>query len=207
MFPTKQITLSTLDIAEAVGKPHSEVYRDTEKILTELGRFSRPVLVGNSKCFVVSKKDAMNIAAGYSAIVRDRLLTYIEELEQQLRPKTLQHTYIQRLENNYMQVPAGYFSVLTEVFSVFHEHKVRLEHLNQDKHPDVSAGQMFARHLKDNNIDTQYIMYPHNTGRTIQNVRAYPEAFLPLFRRFLREHWFDSKGKNFIDQTKLLEHK
>jgi len=198
-----EVEISTLAIADAIGQPHTEVISTTRRVMRELGRQYPPEYVQGIRTYKLTKRDAIIVAASLDAQRLNELLDRIEELERRLnnslrkRP-TLQNSYLKRLEDNYKQLPVGYFSVLAELATVLNENNYGVEDIDKDSHPDTSAGQVFANYLKKQGRETRYVFYMHDTGKAVIKARAYPESLLPEFRQFMREIWFPKHAHKFL---------
>jgi len=157
--------------------------------------------------YLVPKDEALMLAMQFDDATRRKIVKHIKELESRVnKVTTLENTYAERLEHNYMQVPVGYFSVMTEVHKVFHEHKLSFADFNVNRHPDKSAGRHFSTYLKNQEGDFDHVTYPHYTGRFSAQAKAYPEEYLPLFRKFLRQIWFPKYGMEYIKTREVLSH-
>jgi len=195
-----ELEVSTLTIADTLNKPHRDVFNRTRVTLNDLNREHRLSVIDGITVYLLTKRDATNVAASLDPKRLDILLQKIEELEARVNQprQTLQNTYLKRLEDNYRKLPVGYFSVLTEMLTVFNEHGVSIDDLAPNKHPDVSAGQVFAKYLKDEEVEARYIFYMHDTGKAQIQAKAYPEALLPDFRAFMRAVWYPKHSHKFL---------
>lgn len=99
--PGNTVTLSTREIADLTGKQHQHVIRDTKRMLSDLGfdasTFGRIYLDGSNRQqteYVMGQDLVITLLAGYSAPLRYRVVTRLQELENVSRhlvviPKTL----------------------------------------------------------------------------------------------------------------------
>src|ERR1039458_3175262 len=77
--------------------------------------------------------------------------------------------------------------------------------------PDISQGRMFSRMLREElNVDTDAMPYYHHhfeDGR-ILSARAYPEKYLPAFRKHMREVWIPQRSADYFRERdqKALQH-
>lgn len=103
---TKDIKMTSLDIAEITGKQHAHVMRDIRNEIKELGENVGLSIFGESSyknkqnkaqpCFTFGKGGAMQLALKYDAKTRYRVIKRIEELEGQGKQK-LPSTYKEAL--------------------------------------------------------------------------------------------------------------
>jgi len=101
--------------------------------------------------------------------------------------------HLQRYVINNDQVPAGYFSILSELSIML---IAPLENagyrLPPDMVPDISSGRIFCKWLRDKrDIDTNLLpVYFHRfpDGRVVP-AKLYPEDLLADFRKHVREVW------------------
>jgi hypothetical protein len=101
-------------------------------------------------------------------------------------------------------VPDGYFSMLTEMVQAIIAPMEQAGYtLPERMLPDISSGRMFSHLLREElGVDTDAMpSYSHHfeDGRVVR-ARAYPEEYLPAFRRFLRERWIPEKSISYFRQ-------
>lgn len=99
--PSNTVTMSSREIADLTGKQHQHVIRDTKRMLGDLGldasTFGRIYLDGSNRQqteYVMGQDLVITLLAGYSAPLRYRVVTRLQELENVSRqlvtiPKTL----------------------------------------------------------------------------------------------------------------------
>ena len=99
--PSNTVTMSSREIAELTGKQHQHVGRDIKRMLGDLGfdasTFGRIYLDSLNRQqteYVLGQELVITLLAGYSAPLRYRVVTRLQELENVLRqvvtiPKTL----------------------------------------------------------------------------------------------------------------------
>ena len=99
--PSNTITMSSREIAELTGKQHQHVVRDTKRMLGDLdldaSNFGRIYLDGQNRQqteYVLGQDLVITLLSGYSAPLRYRVVTRLQELENVSRhtvtiPKTL----------------------------------------------------------------------------------------------------------------------
>lgn len=103
---TKDIQMTSLDIAEIVGKKHQHVMRDIRNEIKEMGEEIGQSIFGQSSyinkqnkkqpCYEFGKDGAMQLSLKYDAKTRYRVIKRIEELENQGN-KQLPGTYKEAL--------------------------------------------------------------------------------------------------------------
>lgn len=107
--------------------------------------------------------------------------------------------HIRRYVANQRNVPAGHFSVLTEIIlGLIGPMEANGYTLPEKMWPDISQGQMFARWLRDEKgVDTdQMPTYPHEfeDGRRSCQAKAYPNEWLAEFRQHFTQVWLPERG-------------
>lgn len=111
--------------------------------------------------------------------------------------------HLRRYVANYLNVPAGHFSVLTELTQLLvaplEAHGYTLpEHL----WPDISTGRMFCGYLrKSHGINTDSLptyMHFFEDERPPVPAKAYPDELLAPFRKHFREVWFPEKANKYF---------
>ena len=96
-FGNNELTMTSLQIAEHTGKRHDHVMRDIEKLLNDLDmglpRFEETYIHPQNNqeypCYRLPIKLTHNLILGYSAKMRQDVLDYIEELENEKQSKEL----------------------------------------------------------------------------------------------------------------------
>lgn len=118
--------------------------------------------------------------------------------------------FYDRVSLNYHTVPAGYFSVFKELADFFVT-LIRAGAKLGDKFvPDISVGQMWAKHWQAENLDVIYgerIKYEHNypsyfpqAASNPQQPYCYPDDALAEFRKWLREQYIPHRLPNYLNQ-------
>ncbi len=90
--PTNAETMSSLQIAELTGKQHKSILRDI-RILLEQGVTQHNFVPSEYKdttgrtlpCYNLTKKGCLILASGYNAILREKIIDRLEELETEKR--------------------------------------------------------------------------------------------------------------------------
>lgn len=111
--------------------------------------------------------------------------------------------HLRRYVANQRNVPAGHFSVLTEMTLVL---IAPLEaagyQLPEKLWPDISQGIMFARYLREEfEVDTTGLpTYRHDfeDGRQPVQAKAYPNSYLPAFREHFAEVWLPQRAEAYF---------
>lgn len=110
--------------------------------------------------------------------------------------------HIQRYLANRSQIPPTHFSILNEmVFALIAPLEGAGYTLPDNMVPDISAGLMFSRWLRDEKgIDTNALpTYPHTypDGRTFP-ARLYPNSVLADFRDYFHKTWLPQKAADYF---------
>ena len=95
---SNDVKMTSLDIAEVIGKRHDHVLRDIRNEIKELGENVAQPIFGESTyldknnqerpCYEFGKDGAMQLALKYDASTRYKVIKRIEELENSPQPKT-----------------------------------------------------------------------------------------------------------------------
>lgn len=125
---------------------------------------------------------------------------------QNIVPDSWKHFHDRLILNS---VPLGYFSVFRETADLVVS-AIR-EGLIVDSHtvPDISAGKIWARYWKDQNLSSTYgnsIKYPHEYPEYFPQAQAndvikaslYPIDALGLFRRWFQSKYLPEKFPNYL---------
>lgn len=104
--------------------------------------------------------------------------------------------------------PDGYFIVFNEITGIAVDLINAGLTVNDKTMPDISVGSLWGRYWTDNNLDAQYgerikwdHYYPDYYPQAASNPQtpwAYPDAALPLFRRWLRHQYLPTKFPAYI---------
>lgn len=104
--------------------------------------------------------------------------------------------------------PTGYFIVFNEMSGVTVDLITAGLTVNDKTIPDISVGQTWAAHWKANNLSEEYgerveflHYYPKyfpQASSNPQDAKAYPDAALPEFRRWIREEYLPTKFPSYI---------
>ena len=201
----EKLTMNSQEMADLVKVKHEAMRNQIRSDLNQSEEVDDPFAYFDKATgqFNLPRHLVYLVVSGFSVSMRERILrrwAYLEE--QQLKRNvitTKQNTFLARLEQNRHQAPVGYFSVLDEVHRVFHDFGYSLDDIDPNRHPDNSAGTVFSTYLKNTkNVDLDIITYPHNTGKAIVYPKAYPEEYLHIFLKFLREDWFPKHGSKYV---------
>lgn len=111
--------------------------------------------------------------------------------------------HLRRYLANQGNVPAGHFSILTELTLCLVAPLEALGYRLPEKlWPDISSGKMFAKFLRDEHgVDTNALpTYVHvfEDQRAAVQAKAYPEELLPHFRRHFREVWLPKRAADYF---------
>jgi hypothetical protein len=121
--------------------------------------------------------------------------------------------HVRRYVTNQRNVPAGHFSVLTEMtLGLIGPLEADGYTLPESMWPDISQGLIFSRWLREEkNIETSSLpTYTHEfeDGRKPCQARACPNDLLADFRRHFTEEWLPKHGLRYFSERdpKALEH-
>ena len=120
--------------------------------------------------------------------------------------------FVDRFHLNQRQVPAGYFSVISEMFVIAYALLEREGYVlpkkgaqGQDISPDGSVGSYFSKWLKENYpaIAAQASTYTHifPDGRRIPGVKAYPNHTLGMFRDYVINTWMREHAPKYFKRV------
>lgn len=120
--------------------------------------------------------------------------------------------FVDRFHLNQKQVPAGYFSVISELFVVAYALLEREGYIlpkkgaqGQNVSPDVSVGKLFASWLNENYpaLANIHIEYTHlfQDGRQIPGCRAYPNSMLGIFRDYVITIWMREHAPRYFKRV------
>ena len=100
------------------------------------------------------------------------------------------------------KVPPGYFSIFQETIVLVSELETAGYVLPDNAIPDISIGKCWANYLRSEKINPNDIAvsYPHQYPgwKHTVDANAYPEKFLPEFRRWFRETYKPTKLPNYL---------
>lgn len=91
----KEIKMTSLELAEVVGKQHAHVMRDIRNEIDSLGEIGQSIFGETSykdqwnreqPCYSFGKDGAMQLALKYDAVTRRKVILKLEELEKQQIP-------------------------------------------------------------------------------------------------------------------------
>lgn len=119
-------------------------------------------------------------------------------------PKALPF-HLRRYVMNQNNVPAGHFSILTEmVFALIGPLEAHGYRMPESMWPDISQGLMFCKYLRDaHGVETDKLpTYTHvfEDGRAPVQAKAYPEDLLVPFRKYIREVWMPQRAIAYFQQ-------
>lgn len=124
------------------------------------------------------------------------------------KPKAELPYHLRRFVANYQNIPAGHFSVLSELTQVLIGPLEMAGYTIPEKlMPDISSGRMFCKWLRDKfGIDTDSLptyVHVYEDGRRV-NAKAYPEKLLAEFRRHFREEWLPLRAVEYFTERDPL---
>jgi len=137
------------------------------------------------------------ISARFAVQVAKWVYEWMTEGAPRTKPELPYH--LRRYLANFMNVPVGHFSILTELTqALIAPLEVMGYTLPERLWPDISEGRMFAQWLRDecgiepNELPTY--LHEYEDGRQPRYARAYPERLLGEFRRHFREVWLPTRA-------------
>jgi hypothetical protein len=112
--------------------------------------------------------------------------------------------HLRRYLKNRAGVRDGHFSMLSEMIHAIIAPMEEAGYILPERLlPDISSGKMFSSLLQlELGVDTDAMpSYDHyfEDGRVVR-ARAYPEEYLPAFRKFMRERWIPEKSISYFRQ-------
>lgn len=111
--------------------------------------------------------------------------------------------HLRRYVANQSNVPAGHFSVLTEmILALVAPLEAAGYQLPEKLWPDISQGKMFAKYLREEfAVETDCLpTYPHDfeDGRLSVRAKAYPNSYLSAFREHFAEIWLPQRAEAYF---------
>ncbi|MFI0844468.1 KilA-N domain-containing protein [Mesorhizobium sp. IMUNJ 23232] len=142
---------------------------------------------------------AIHLAQWCSAEFAVKLSQWVYEwMSGKGRPARAEMPYhLRRYVANHQNVPAGHFSILTELTqALIAPLEIMGYTLPEHMVPDISHGLMFCKWLRSKGVDTDTLpkyWHTYEDGRRIQ-AKAYPERLLADWRRHFREEWLPHRA-------------
>ncbi|WP_458094757.1 KilA-N domain-containing protein [Roseomonas sp. WA12] len=120
-------------------------------------------------------------------------------------PKPSMPFHLRRYVANSQNVPKGHFSVLNEItLGLIAPMESQGYTLPESLWPDISQGKMFANYMKSVHGVTaeDCLTYPHvfEDKRPTVQARAYPDEFLPAFRKHFVEVWIPQRALDYFKE-------
>ncbi len=120
--------------------------------------------------------------------------------------------FVDRFHLNQKQVPAGFFSVISELFVVAYALLEQEGYVLPQKgahgetiSPDISVGKMFSAWIGKSHPDVikHTAEYTHifPDGRKIAGVRAYPNSMLGVFRDYVINIWMREQAPKYFKRV------
>jgi KilA-N domain len=191
------------ELSADIGIPISELVQSVRGGFPELqGTWVHPHVAVNLATWL-SPKFAVQVAKW--------VYEWMTEGAPRTRPELPYH--LRRYLANYLNVPEGHFSILTELTqALIAPLEVFGYTLPEHLWPDISEGRMFAQWLRDecgiepNDLPTY--LHEYEDGRQPRYARAYPERLIGDFRRHFREVWLPLKAAAYfkVRDPKALEY-
>jgi len=160
----------------------------------------------------VHHKVAIHLAQWLSPRFAVQVSTWVYEWMTLGAPQTKPELpfHLRRYIKNYQNVPAGHFSVLTEVTLVLIAPLEFMGYtLPESMWPDISQGKMFAKWLRNHGIepnDLPTYLHEFEDERPSVRAKAYPESLLAEFRAYIRNVWMPTRAMDYFknrDKTAL----
>lgn len=120
------------------------------------------------------------------------------------KPRAELPYHLRRYMANHGNLPAGHFSVLTELTQLLIAPlEIAGYTIPEYMMPDISSGKMFCRWLRDRHgIDTDKLptyRHEYEDGRIVWP-KAYPEHLLAAFRAHFRDEWLILKAADYFKE-------
>lgn len=152
--------------------------------------------------------------------VRPRLLEFQKECACVLRDHFLGRRDLDPLERSRREfearvemnwtTPKGYFSILREAGDLIMRARRNGLHLDQHTIPDISIGLTWAKYWNENELYEKYgeridheHYYPADWPQAVSNpqvIKVYPDAALPVFRRWVDEEYLANKLPIYLNR-------
>jgi hypothetical protein len=176
-----------IELSRATGIPVSE--------LTQTLTGGNPAMQGTW----VHPQVAINLAQWCSPKFAVLVTKWVYDWMSGALPTVTMPYHLRRYTANQKNVPVGHFSVLNEmIIALIAPLEAGGYTLPETLWPDISQGIMFAKYMKDEHHITtgNCPTYTHvfEDRRPPVQARAYPEEYLPDFRRHLREVWLPQRA-------------
>jgi hypothetical protein len=119
------------------------------------------------------------------------------------RPSNSLPFHLRRYVANQKNVPAGHFSVLTEmILALVAPLEAVGYQLPEKLWPDISQGKMFAKYLREEfGVETDNLPTYHHEfedGRPAVQAKAYPISYLQAFREHFVEIWLPQRAEDYF---------
>ncbi|WP_346236768.1 BRO-N domain-containing protein [Niabella insulamsoli] len=118
--------------------------------------------------------------------------------------------FIVRYNDNWHKLDTGYFSVITELYARLYMRFEKEGYVIPDKsltgtelRPDVSVGKCFANFLDSHYpaVCKDYKYYKHTFQNGVEvDARQYPIELLPIFIRFIDNHWLPKNAEAYFKE-------
>lgn len=154
-----------------------------------------------------SKADNSTALENYRRFAAYGLRTFIYDALQ-YTPSDKWKYYNDRVSLLKDSAPSGYFTIFKETTGLIVDLISADLTVNDKTLPDISVGQAWAKHWKENNLELSFgarIPYEHNYPdyypqalSNPQKPNAYPDAALPVFRQWFRQVYLLTKFPKYI---------
>ncbi len=192
-----EVVLSTLD--------------NDEQLVTQIFRFGKMQsthIISESGLYTLIFASTHPIAKKFRKWVTSTMLPMIRSKGSFNKKQYEIPNFVLQFNRNWNRIRAGYFSVLSELFIRLY---AKFEHegytlpnktlKGTEMRPDISVSKYFHQYLRKfyPHYNNEYNVYRHKLpeGKEI-SVRQYRNHLLPIFIKFLEEHWIPNYAYDYF---------
>lgn len=100
-------------------------------------------------------------------------------------------------------IPDGYWCIFNEIGHICWQYELQDVHLTEESTPDISVGQLWARHIRANGFDMSFVRkydhhYPTGDRRGVQQAYIYPNAWYGEFRDWFQKQYLKVDFKKYL---------
>ena len=151
----KEVTISSLEIAERTNKAHKHILADVRKMCSELN-FDLAEITAEyndasgkqNLCYMLPKDLAVTLVSGYSIPLRHAIIKRLDELEKQQAPKSSNPLELFRLTLETLESQNAQLQIVNQKIEKL-EHSTTLDHAQQQtlqKHVSIRVAELIALH-------------------------------------------------------------